>query len=277
MDYISIEIKCSAELSDILLAELSELGFDSFLEKEEGLEASCPKDIFDKEQTEATFTRYQSLFDFSYAYNEVSKVNWNQEWEKNYDPIFVDNDIYVRATFHAPRPEFTYEIVIDPKMSFGTGHHATTSMMLTNQLLIDHKDKAVLDAGTGTGILAIMASMLGAKSVIANDIDEWCIGNSAENIALNHVGNLEVRLGATPALAFSVEEFDIVLANINKNVLLEEIPTYAHILKKMGILVLSGFYEGDLQDIENCARQVGLTLLSYKTKNNWCSPVFRKD
>lgn len=277
MDYISIEIKCAADLSDILIAELSELGFDSFLEIEDGLEASCPKDIFDKELTEAVFERYQGVFDFSYSYKEVSKVNWNEEWEKNYDPIFVNEDIYVRATFHAPKPEFKYEIVIDPKMSFGTGHHSTTSMMLSNQLEIDHKGKSVLDAGTGTGILAIMASMLGAEAVAANDIDEWCISNSAENIALNGISNVYVWLGATPALSFEPEQFDIILANINKNVLLEEIPAYAHILKKMGILVLSGFYETDLQDIENCARQVGLTLLSYKTKNNWCSPVFKKN
>ncbi|HTF82536.1 MAG TPA: 50S ribosomal protein L11 methyltransferase, partial [Cytophagales bacterium] len=197
MDYIVIEIKCDAELSDILVAELSELGFDSFLENENGLDASCPQNLFDKDAVHAVFEKYkQWSAAFSYEYKEVPKVNWNEEWEKNYDPIFVDNDIYVRATFHEPKPEFKYQIVIDPKMSFGTGHHATTSMMLCNQLQIPHKDKSVLDAGTGTGILAIMAEKLGAKVITANDVDTWCIENSLENINLNDCHNITVLHGA---------------------------------------------------------------------------------
>ncbi len=277
MDYIGIDIKCVGEFTEILIAELGEQGFDSFLETEDGLEAYCPQKEFDKVTLEEIFNRYQEGFEFSYSFKEISKVNWNEEWEKNYDPIFVDKEIYVRATFHESKPEFRYEIVIDPKMSFGTGHHSTTSMMLVNQLAIDHTGKTVLDAGTGTGILAIMATKLGAKSVIANDIDDWCKENSEENISLNKAENIEVKLGATPTLSFKKEHFDIVLANINKNVLLEEIPCYAQILTKKGILVLSGFYESDLKDIETKANTVGLTLLSYKTKNNWCSPVFKKN
>lgn len=277
MDYKSIDITCNEEFAEIIIAELAELGFDSFLENENGLEASCEVAIYKDEEVKQTFERYQGVFEFSYAPKEVSKINWNSEWEKNYDPISVDKDIYVRATFHPSKADqYKYEIVIDPKMSFGTGHHATTSMMLQNQLEIDHQNKSVLDAGTGTGILAIMAQKLGASHIEANDIDDWCIGNSKENFALNQAEGIQIHLGAIAQLNFGNTQFDIILANINKNVLLDEIPVYVSLLKSGGTLVLSGFYESDLTDIKAKAEQNGLTLQNYKTKNNWCSPVFKK-
>ncbi|MFN8437488.1 MAG: 50S ribosomal protein L11 methyltransferase [Cytophagales bacterium] len=278
MEYKSIEIACDSTFTDIIIAELSELGFDSFLEHDNGLEASCTTDLYNESLVKETFERYKDIFEFSYAEKEVSKINWNQEWEKNYDPITINNDIYVRATFHPSRKEeFTYEIVIDPKMSFGTGHHATTSMMLQNQLTLDHSQKKVWDAGTGTGILAIMAKMLGAQSVEANDIDEWCIENSKENFALNNYSDIQIHLGAVAELEFTPKANDIVLANINKNVLLLEMPQYAELCKENGYLVLSGFYESDLKDIEAKANEYGFKLINYKTQNNWCSPVFIKN
>jgi ribosomal protein L11 methyltransferase len=276
MEYIGLDIDCNPEFTEIIVAELGEVGFDSFLENEAGLEAYCPKDLFNNEQMEEVFTRYNGVFEFEYAFKEIARVNWNEEWEKNYDPIVINNDIYVRATFHAPKPEFKYEIVIQPKMSFGTGHHSTTSMVLSNQMSIDHVGKTVLDAGTGTGILAVMAKMLGATSIYANDVDDWCIQNCQENVEMNNAADVKVLLGTVPQLAFESQKFDIVLANINKNVLLSELQEYARIIKTNGTLVLSGFYESDFEDINNKAKEVGFEFVTYKTLLNWCSPIFKK-
>ena len=205
----------------------------------------------------------------------VVSRNWNEEWEKNYDPIVVEDKIYVRATFHKEDNSFPYEIIINPRMSFGTGHHATTWLMLKNQMRVDHKGKTVLDAGTGTAILAIMAEKLGAREVIAYDNNSWSIENAPENVSLNHCRNIEIMEGTIGSLRLG-RRFDLILANINKNVLLSETGQYADHLVDGGKLILSGFYEQDDQSIIDCAASSGLELIHSGHRNDWSSLVFVK-
>jgi ribosomal protein L11 methyltransferase len=175
---------------------------------------------------------------------KIKKENWNEEWEKNYDPIEVGDQIFVRAEFHPPKKNVPYEIIINPKMSFGTGHHETTAQMLALQLKVDHKDKEVIDIGSGTGILAIMAAKLGAASVAATDIDDWCIENAIENFEINRIVPSFVKKGEIASLQLK-ENYDIVLANINTNVLLSEMEHYVSLMRPKAQLLLSGFYEFD--------------------------------
>ncbi|MEM7108720.1 MAG: 50S ribosomal protein L11 methyltransferase, partial [Bacteroidota bacterium] len=212
----------------------------------------------------------------NYAVQDVMSRNWNEEWEKNYDPISVDNQIYIRATFHDPKPQFPYEVVINPRMSFGTGHHSTTYLMLKNQLDIEHQDKRVLDAGTGTGILAIMAEKLGASEVIAYDNNTWSIENAPENLQLNECENITILEGTIDTLHLE-GAFDIVLANITKNVLLEEMSRYVDFLSPEGLLLLSGFYKSDAKEVLTCAMRLGLEQKKKTVKNDWCSILFAKD
>jgi ribosomal protein L11 methyltransferase len=204
----------------------------------------------------------------------LPKVNWNEEWEKNYDPIYVDDLVYVRASFHGPQEGFRHEIVINPKMSFGTGHHATTHQLLSMQGTIDHQGKRVLDVGSGTGILAIMAQLLGASAVEAFDIDEWCVDNGNENFDLN---GLSARMGLGTIRQVQPQgTFDIVLANINKNVLLDEMEIYAGLLPAGGLLLLSGFYSEDTEDLLQAAAPYGLQLQRSTTKDNWAALCLQK-
>jgi len=215
MDYLEFKITCLDEFREILIAELSEIGFDSFLENEEGIDAYTLEEGFDREAFDAVIAQYKEEGQLVVSEGKMPKVNWNEEWEKNYDPIPVDDLVYVRASFHPSVPGFQHEIVINPKMSFGTGHHATTFQMLRHQGQIDHVCKRVLDVGSGTGILAIMADILGAKEVEAFDIDDWCVDNGNENFDLNHV---KTRMGLGTIREVDPQgPFDIILANINKN------------------------------------------------------------
>ncbi|WP_373400530.1 50S ribosomal protein L11 methyltransferase [Algoriphagus halophilus] len=205
----------------------------------------------------------------------MPKVNWNEEWEKNYDPIEVDDLVFVRASFHDPAPGFQYEIVINPKMSFGTGHHATTYQMLKHQAEIDHKGKRVLDVGSGTGILAIMAHLLEAQEIEAFDIDEWCVENGNENFDLN---GLSTRMDIGTIREVNPQgKFDIILANINKNILLDEMEIYAELLDSKGFLLLSGFYTEDIEDLLDHAAPLGLSLYKKNSKDNWAALILQKD
>ena len=264
MDFVTIKVTCGADLIDVLMAELFEVGFDSFQELDEGFEGSCEQSEFDKESVDSLFTHYSGA---TYALKEEEKVNWNEEWEKNYDPIIIEDKCIVRAAFHEPRPEFAYEIIVTPKMSFGTGHHATTYQILDYQMTIAHQGKRVLDVGTGTGLMAIMAQKRGASFLAATDIDEWCIENSEENFALNNV--LDVELFQGQITLFDQGEFDIVIANINKNVLLEQMAEYSRRLVLGGQLILSGFYESDIDDLLAEAQLHGLKRNTFTTRKNW--------
>lgn len=274
MDYLEFKIKCLEEFREILIAELAEIGFDSFLETEEGIDAYTPEADFDREKFEELISNYREPAQISLTEGLMPKVNWNEEWEKNYDPIAVEDLVYVRASFHQPQPEFKYEIVINPKMSFGTGHHATTFQMLRHQGELDHGGKRVLDVGSGTGILAIMAHLLGALEVEAFDIDDWCVDNGNENFDLN---GLKTRMGLGTIRQVNPQgPFDIVLANINKNVLLDELDIYAGLLEPQGFLLLSGFYTEDIEDLVQAAEPLGLELKKQSAKDNWAALILQK-
>lgn len=274
MDYLEFKIKCLEEFREILIAELSEIGFDSFLETEEGIDAYSLSEDFDRVAFDEVISNYSDAAQIQLSEGEMEKINWNAEWEKNYDPIAVDDLVYVRASFHPSQPGFKHEIVINPKMSFGTGHHATTFQMLRHQGTIDHQGKKVLDVGSGTGILAIMAHLLGANEIEAFDIDDWCVDNGNENFDLNRV---TARMGlGTIREVNPTGPFDIVLANINKNVLLEEMGIYAELLIHQGFLLLSGFYTEDIADLEQLANQIGLELITQQSKDNWAALILQK-
>lgn len=274
MDYLEFKIKCLEEFREILIAELSEIGFDSFLETEEGIDAYTLVGDFDRSAFDEVISQYSDAAQIELSEGKMEKINWNAEWEKNYDPIAVDELVYVRASFHPSQPGFKHEIVINPKMSFGTGHHATTFQMLRHQGTIDHQGKRVLDVGSGTGILAIMAHLLGARQIEAFDIDDWCVDNGNENFDLNGV---KTRMGLGTIREVNPKgPFDIVLANINKNVLLDEMKIYSDLLVDQGYLLLSGFYTHDVEDLEKLANQLGLKLITQQSKDNWAALVLQK-
>lgn len=275
MDYLEFKIKCLDEFQEILIAELAEIGFDSFLENEDGIDAYILESEFDREKFTEVIAEYQVAGQISLTEGVMPKVNWNEEWEKNYDPIEVEELVYVRASFHDPKPGFKHEIVINPKMSFGTGHHATTFQMLRHQGELNHTGKRVLDVGSGTGILAIMAHLLGAKQVEAFDIDDWCVDNGNENFDLN---GLSTRMGlGTIRDVNPVGPFEIILANINKNVLLDELEIYSGLLTADGFLLLSGFYTEDIEDLINAAAPFGLVLREKSSKDNWAALILQKN
>ncbi len=275
IDYLAVQIRCGEALKEILIAELSLLDYDSMMETEEGLEAYIDKSLYSEDTLTDVIKKYSDE-DISFEVQAVVSRNWNEEWEKNYDPIQVGSQIYVRATFHEPEPDVPFEIDINPRMSFGTGHHATTYLMLKNQLEINHQNKRILDAGTGTGILAIMAEKLGAKEVIAYDNNSWSIENAPENLELNNCTNVHIKEGTIDSLSLQ-GQFDVILANINKNVLMEEMNRYAAYLVNDGALILSGFYHQDEADIVERAMAYGLTKSLSTIRNDWCSVVFIKE
>lgn len=273
MDYIELTLQIDADFVEILMAELAELGFESFVETDEGLEAYVQEEIFNDLAVKQMLENYASRTAISYQFKKIARQNWNEEWEKNFQPIQIGEQIYVRADFHEPKSDFPYEIIITPKMSFGTGHHETTSMVMEHQLGIEHTNKKVLDVGTGTGILAVLASKLGATTISAFDIDEWSVENTIENVKLNDVSNVIVRLGTIEDEPHDI--YDIVLANINRNILISQIPAYVTFLKPGGELIVSGFYEKDIADIETIAESVGLKKVAQLSKNNWAAVVFK--
>lgn len=266
--YLSLQFQCNETLTEILIAELSELAYDSFWEQDEGFEAYILETDYDQHELQQILDKYQTLGEVSFSVSWVEEKNWNVEWESNFSPIVVEDQCLVRADFHKPERPFPYEIVINPKMSFGTGHHATTYLMLSWQLEIDHRQKKVMDAGCGTGILAIMAHLKGASEIIAFDNNEWAVDNTHENFEINHCPEIKMFLG-TVADIQEEEKFDIILANINRNVLLEEMEMYAARLKNDGILVLSGFYDYDAPQIEEKAQASGLNVKGQKERNDW--------
>lgn len=274
MDYLEFKITCLEEFREILIAELAEVGFDSFLETDEGIDAYAPEADFDREKFDEIITNYRESAQISMSEGLMPKVNWNEEWEKNYDPIEVEDLVYVRASFHQPKEGFRHEIVINPKMSFGTGHHATTFQMLRHQGEVDHAGKKVLDVGSGTGILAIMAHLLGASEVEAFDIDDWCVDNGNENFDLN---GLKTRMGLGTIRQVNPQgPFDIILANINKNVLLDEMEIYSGLLPSNGYLLLSGFYTEDIEDLLHAALPFGLEPVQKSSKDNWAALILKK-
>ena len=285
MNYTELTLTVSPDYADILTAELAEVGFESFVETDEGLNAYIQEPDFDEGAVRDVIAKYADQTAIAYEVTSLEKRNWNAEWEQSYQPIEVAKTVRVRASFHEANhgngPEqFRYDLVINPKMSFGTGHHETTAMMLEHQLGIDHAGKSVLDVGSGTGILAVLAAKMGAADVLAFDIEEWAVENAKENAELNNCPQIRVFRGNIADVDTDdvdpASRFDIVLANINRNVLLAEIPTYAGLMREGGYLLVSGFYEHDATDIEQKAKEAGLNPVRGLAVNQWCSLVYEK-
>lgn len=260
--------------SEILLAELGEKAFESFEETPTGISAYVQKDLWTEDILEDIFILQSDQFTITYRKEEIAQVNWNEEWEKNFDPIDVDGECYVRAPFHSAT-EAKYDIVIEPKMSFGTGHHETTFMMIRQILNNDMEGKRVLDMGCGTAILAILASLRGAKTVEAIDIDNWCYVNSMENVVRNNCQNITVFEGDA-SLLNAKPKYDVILANINRNILLNDMDKYVACLEKGGAIFFSGFYTEDISVIRKSAESYGLSFENQLEKNNWVSLKFIK-
>ena len=264
-------ISPSQPATDILIAELGELGFDSFVETNNGLLAYVKKENWNPSALQNVQILSNESFSISYEVSDIEQENWNEQWEKNFDPINVDNQCVVRAPFHN-KPDVAFDIVIMPKMSFGTGHHETTYMMLKLVLALDFTGKTVLDMGCGTGVLAILAAMKGASSVDAIDIDNWSYLNAKENVAGNSCEQINVFEGDVSIL--TNHKYDIILANINRNILLSDIPVYVKHLRKGGVLLLSGFYKEDMSLISKVCTANGLSFQENLEKNNWVASKY---
>jgi ribosomal protein L11 methyltransferase len=259
---------------DIVISELSDIGFEGFLETEDGVEAYIEESNLKLSEAEEVFTRIREAeFDISYISSQLEEKNWNEEWEKNFDPVEIKDLCRIRAPFHEPNGGFKLEVVIMPKMSFGTGHHATTSLM-TEYLMTTKVEGPLLDMGSGTAVLAIVARKLGVEEIMAIDIDDWASENAPENCELNGINDIEILQGDASLLGSKM--FNTVLANINRNVLLEDIPKYAAVLNKNGQLFVSGFYVEDLDLIKEVATRSGFTFNGNLEKNNWVSAQFTK-
>jgi ribosomal protein L11 methyltransferase len=260
---------------DLLINALGEIGFDTFEETDLGFKAYIQETDFSQAELDEAVEAYRHMFTFSYEVMLIPQKNWNEVWESNFEPIAIGNKVFVRATFHDARPEFEYEIVIDPKMAFGTGHHQTTAMMLQLMLENDFAGKKVLDMGCGTGILAIMAAKLGAGEIMAIDYDPVCYDSTIENAQLNNVANITVGCGSKEAIPD--DQYDIILANINRNILIDQMSRYAEVLKPDGEIYFSGFYETpDLEIITDEARKYGLKYITHKKDSEWVAAKFIK-
>nr|WP_321236990.1 50S ribosomal protein L11 methyltransferase [uncultured Psychroserpens sp.] len=258
---------------EILIAELGYAGFESFVETEEGVTAYIQKDEWYKAILDDIHVLNSDEFEISFTSEEIEQTNWNAEWEKNFSPIVVDGKCSVRAPFH-DKPNTDYDIIIEPKMSFGTGHHETTHMMIQHILENDFTGKSVLDMGCGTGVLAILAEMKGAKPIDAIDYDNWCYLNSLENVDRNNSNHITVLEGDASLLPG--RHYDIVIANINRNILLNDLETYIDTLNTNGILFLSGFYNDDIPIIEGECDKYGLKHVETLERNNWVALKFEK-
>lgn len=257
------------------MAEVAEAGFETFMEIENGFEAYVENDRYDAAQLNHIQTKYEHVSPLTFQLDKIQKQNWNEAWEKTLEPIIVDDKCLVRAEFHKIIKKYPYEIIITPKMSFGTGHHQTTYLMLRGQMKIKHQGKRVMDAGCGTAILSIMASKLGATAVESFDIDEWSVINGKENAENNGYKNINIQQGKITEVHLR-GKFDIILANINKNILLAEMEHYARFLEKDGQLLLSGFYTADIADIKKTAGQFGLEESLRDEKETWATLLLQK-
>ena len=259
--------------SEILIAELGEKAFESFTETETGIDAFVQKDLWEDTILDDVYILQSEEFKIDYTFEEIEQVNWNEEWEKNFEPIEVDGKCHVRAPFH-PKTDAEFDIVIEPKMSVGTGHHETTHMMIQHILETDCTNKKALDMGCGTAILAILAEMKGAQPIDAIDIDNWCYLNSIENAERNNCKHISVYEGDADLLVG--KRYDIIIANINRNILLNDMQTYVDCLNENGLLFLSGFYTEDIPVISESCISKGLTYVKQFERNNWVALKFTK-
>ncbi|MBL4745290.1 MAG: 50S ribosomal protein L11 methyltransferase [Flavobacteriaceae bacterium] len=259
--------------TEILIAELGFAGFESFVENENGVIAYIQKNEWNAGILDGIHILSSEEFTISFEKEEIEQTNWNIEWEKNFNQIEVDGIVSIRAPFH-DNPNLKYDIVIEPKMSFGTGHHETTHLMIQHLLDIDMAGKKVLDMGCGTGILAIFAEMRGASPIDAIDIDQWCYENSIENVERNKCTHISVFAGEASLLAG--KKYDLIIANINRNILLNDMKVYIDCINDGGTLLLSGFYKEDIPVIDAAVTKFPMTQIAVKERNNWVAVKYKK-
>lgn len=278
MQYNQVLFKCdpySETVTDILSAMLAEIGFESFVRGEDALEAYVPLPLFSQSELDQVLVDLPLEVEISYTVQTMEDKNWNEEWEKNYfNPIVIGDECCIHSSFHQPEGTYRYPILIDPKMSFGTGHHQTTLLILKEILAMELSGKSVLDMGCGTGVLAILAAMKGATPVTAIDIEEWAYNNAVENVALNGMTSIRVLQGGAELLG--EERYDVIFANINRNILLQDLPHYEAVLKQGGIIVMSGFYLDDVPAIRSRAIELGLSFDHLKDMDRWVATTFVK-
>lgn len=270
-----MQIGLEEDKREIITAFLAELGFESFTDDSEYLLAYIQAVQFNPDAIEELKSSLSSEFVMEYSFKTIPEQNWNAVWESNYESVVIDNTVSIRAPFHEPPLNMKYDILIEPKMSFGTAHHPTTSQIISLMLDVDFNDKKVLDMGCGTSVLAILASMRNAKSVDAVDFDNWAYENSLENAERNHINNIQVFHDDAKFLNDEkADYYDIILANINRNILLNDMDRYVFSLKSKGKLLMSGFYEEDLVLIDKKAESLGLKFKEKRVFNNWCAGVW---
>lgn len=271
MNYLEVKFTLqpyTEDAKDVLNALMAEIGFESFVDSESGTTGYVSSDIFDENEMKQVIVEFPFDLKIGYELHEIEGKDWNEEWEKNYfQPLVIDNRCIVKSSFHKVEQVYEYNIVIDPRMAFGTGHHQTTELMIRSILNEDFNQKSLLDMGCGTAILAILASMRGANPILAIDIDKWAYDNAMENMKLNDIQNIEVQIGGAELLI--KQTFDVILANINRNILLKDIQHYAKVLNAGGNLFLSGFYQEDVPAICLECEKCGLSYVSHKEKDNW--------
>ena len=275
VNYIGYTFKISPKepATEILIAQLGLEGFESFVENEDGVTAYIQEGDWNATILEDIQILNSDEFEISYVEEVIEQTNWNSEWEKNFNQIQVDDLVSIRAPFHE-NPNLKYDIVIEPKMSFGTGHHETTHMMVQQLINLDLTNKKVLDMGCGTGILAIFAEMKGAQPIDAIDIDNWCYENSIENVERNNCQHITVFEG--DAALLKGKNYDVIIANINRNILLNDMEAYMNCLNEGGVILFSGFYKEDIPIIDAEVSKYGLKLDKTIERNNWVSLKYIK-
>jgi len=279
MDYIELKCKISPyteQIADILIAQLGEIEYESFTNEDECVNAYIQASLFSQQEVDELIINNLpgAQFTIKYSNTFLKSQDWNAIWESNFKPVIIGDKVVIRASFHTDTPEVEYDIIIDPKMSFGTGHHSTTSLMVQNILELDMAEKNVLDMGCGTSLLAILASMRGAKHITAIDIDEWAFDNSKLNIEMNNISNIDLKMGDARLLID--QKFDIILANINRNILINDMSNYCKCLATGASIVMSGYYSEDLDKIKEEAANNNLEFVNSKVDNNWTSARFVK-
>jgi len=278
MQYIQVTFtfdKIADYEQDLLVNDLAEIGYNTFEDTETGFAAFIDFQDYSQANLTELLQQYPEIV-YTYIVTEIAGQNWNEEWEKNFEPLIISDQCYVRATFHPAQPQYPFEIVIDPKMAFGTGHHQTTTMMMQYILSFDVKDKEVLDMGCGTGILAILAAKRGAKALTAIDNDEVCYQSTLENAALNQVNNITALCGGKEVIPETT--FDVILANINRNILLDQIAVYATVLRQGGHIFFSGFYESpDLEMIKAECEKYHISYTDHQKMGDWVAAHFTKN
>ena len=279
MQYIQVTFtfgKIEDYQKDLLINDLAESGFNTFEDTDTGFSAFIEFDLYSQISLTAVLSKFEDEFTYTYTVEEIEGQNWNEEWEKNFQPLIIGDQCYVRATFHPAQPQYAYEIVIDPKMAFGTGHHQTTTMMMQYVLQANLAGKRVLDMGCGTGILAILAAKRGASTLVAIDYDDVCYQSTLENTALNNIHNIEAICGGKEVIPAT--SFDVILANINRNILLDQIPAYANVLVNGGHIFFSGFYESpDLDLIKEACKEFNMFYKDHQKIDDWVAAQFVKN